>query len=192
MPEITYKELLRSLPQVLQEDRSLSALAEAVAAVLAEEAGKADRARIYPALEIQPEEVLDILAYDFKVDWWDPDYTAEEKLQTLRDSFDVHRRLGTKRAVETAISGIYEETEVTEWFEYGGEPYHFKIMIDAAYQDADPEKHAKVLEGVNYYKNLRSVLDGVEYYDGGGTAEACACAADICADIRDTATAIRY
>ena len=130
MPEITYKELLRSLPQVLQEDRSLSALAEAVAAVLAEEAGKADRARIYPALETQPEEVLDILAYDFKVDWWDPDYTAEEKLQTLRDSFDVHRRLGTKRAVETAISGIYEETKVTEWFEYGGEPYHFKIMID--------------------------------------------------------------
>lgn len=191
MRSLTKEELLRSLPLVLQEDASLSALAEAVAGALAEEAGETDKARIYPALERQEEGVLDILANDFKVDWWAPDYTQQEKLQTLKDSFEVHRRLGTKRAVEQAISGIYEDTRVTEWFEYGGDPYHFKIMINADYQDADPDKHAQVLAGVEFYKNLRSVLDSVEYYDGGGTADSYAFAAELCTEIRDAATATR-
>ena len=124
---------------------------------------------IYTRIDDLPEELLDILAYDFKVDWWDYDYTLEEKRATPKDSWNVHRTLGTRGAVEKAISAIYPDTQVVEWFDYDGDPYHFKLMINATYEDDDPVKHQRVLARINFYKNLRSYLDVIEYASVGNT-----------------------
>jgi phage tail P2-like protein len=160
---ITAENLLRTLPDVLRSDANTHALASAVADELAARVGEIDRLRIYARIDELPEDLLDILAYDFKVDWWSYDYTLEEKRKTLKDSWAVHRMLGTKAAVETAISAVYANTKVKEWFEYGGEPYMFKLQIDATYENADPVKHQRVLKLVGFYKNLRSHLESVEY-----------------------------
>ena len=167
---LTAENLLRTLPEVLRNDEKMAALAASIADVLAARPAEIEQLMIYSRIDELPEDLLDILAEDFKVDWWDGDYTLEEKRQTLKDSWRVHRMLGTKAAVETAISAIYPETQVSEWFEYGGEPYHFRLLIDSTYEGVDPAKHQRVLDRVEYYKNLRSVLDEVEYYDAGGTA----------------------
>jgi len=112
--------------------------------------------------------------------------------RTLKDSWNVHRRLGTKAAVVLAISAIYPDTQVSEWWEYGGKPYHFKLLIDATYEDVDPDRHQRVIDRVAFYKNLRSVLDEVEYYDAGGLATEYFGAACIGCELVDSATAIRY
>ena len=189
---LTAENLLRALPEVLRNDESMAALAASVAQVLAQRPEEIRRLAIYPRIDEIPEELLDILAYDFKVDWWDADYTLEEKRRTLKDSWRVHRMLGTKAAVETAISAIYQNTQVSEWFEYNGEPYHFKLLIDATYENVDPAKHRRVLDRVEYYKNLRSVLDEVEYYDSGGSAIVYFGAAAVGCEIVDIVTAVRY
>jgi len=160
---ITAENLLKTFPQVLKENKSMLALATVIAEELAQRPSEIDRLMIYPRIDTLPEELLDIRAYDFKVDWWDYDYTLEEKRRTLKDSWNVHRTLGTKGAVEKAISAIYHGTQVDEWFNYGGEPYHFKLLIDATYEGVDPVKHQRVLDRVGYYKNLRSHMDGIEY-----------------------------
>ena len=130
---ITKENLLASLPAVLANDDNMAALAAAVAEVLANRVDEIGRVDIYSQIDQLPNELLDILAYDFKVDWWDANYTLEEKRRTLKDSWNVHRRLGTKAAVVLAISAIYPDTQVSEWWEYGGKPYHFKLLIDATY-----------------------------------------------------------
>ena len=171
---ITKENLLASLPAVLANDDNMAALASAVAEVLAARVGEIERVSIYSQIDRLPNELLDILANDFKVDWWDANYTLEEKRRTLKDSWNVHRRLGTKAAVVLAISAIYPDTQVSEWWEYGGKPYHFKLLIDATYEDVNPVRHQRVIDRVAFYKNLRSVLDEVEYYDAGvcsGTGE---------------------
>ena len=161
---LTADNIIRTLPTALQADDSIYALAIAVAEALSARTSEIDGIRIYSRIDELPEGLLDILAHDFKVDWYDPTYlTLAEKRKTLKDSWNVHRALGTKSAVEKAISAIYSDTEVAEWFDYGGLPYHFKLLIDATYENIDPVKHARVLDRVEYYKNLRSVLDGVEY-----------------------------
>lgn len=160
---ITSENLMRTLPDVLRNDKNTRALAQVIADALSARNEEIDRLRIYTQIDNLPEELLDILAYDFKVDWWDYDYTLEEKRRTLKDSWNVHRTLGTKGAVEKAISAIYPGTQVDEWFNYGGEPYHFKLLIDATYEGVDPVKHQRVLDRVGYYKNLRSHMDGIEY-----------------------------
>ncbi len=160
---LTAENLLRALPEVLRNDESMAALAASVAQVLAQRPEEILRLAIYPRIDELPEELLDILAYDFKVDWWDADYTLEEKRRTLKNSWRVHRMLGTKAAVELAISAIYPDAHVSEWFEYGGDPYHFKLQIDVSHETVGSERYRRVLDRVNFYKNLRSHLDSIIY-----------------------------
>ena len=161
---LTRENLVATLPPALQKDPSVVALAEAMAELLAQRPKEIEQLQIYPAIDRLDEQLLDILAYDFKVDWWDPNYTLEEKRQTLKDSWRVHKTLGTKAAVETAISAIYPNTKVVEWFEYGGEPYHFRLDINITDDSMDSEKQRRVLERVNFYKSLRSHSDGITYF----------------------------
>ena len=76
----------------------------------------------------------------------------------------VHRHMGTKAAVERAISAIYPHTQVLEWWEYGGEPYHFRLDINITNDSIDSVKQRRVLERLEYYKSLRSHNDGVTYF----------------------------
>ena len=155
--------LVATLPAALQKDPSAVALAEAMADLLARRPDEIEQLRIYPVIDRLDEQLLDILAYDFKVDWWDADYSLEEKRRTLKDSWRVHKVLGTKAAVETALRAIYPKAQVQEWFEYGGEPYRFKLDIDLTGELSDAARPWRVLERVNYYKSLRSHLDSIEF-----------------------------
>ena len=161
---LTPENLLASLPLALRGDDSIGALAQAISSVLAGRIEEINHLRIYPAIDQLDEPLLDILAHDFKVDWWDADYTLEEKRRTLKDSWRVHKLMGTKAAVETAISAIYPNTKVLEWFEYGGEPYHFRLDINITDDFLQSARQRRVLERLNYYKNLRSHLDDLRYF----------------------------
>ena len=66
------------------------------------------------------------------------------------------------------------------------------MLIDATYEDVDPVRHQRVIDRVAFYKNLRSVLDEVEYYDAGGLATEYFGAACIGCELVDSAAAIRY
>ena len=160
---LTKENLAGTLPPALRSDPFVVALSEALAELLAARPAEIDRLLIYPAIDTLDEPLLDILARDFKVDWWDPEYSLEEKRRTLKDSWRVHRLLGTRAAVETAISAIYPHTQVLEWFEYGGEPYHFRLHINVSDDNIESDKQRRVLSRLDTYKNLRSHLDTINY-----------------------------
>ena len=161
---LTKENLLFTFPVSLRENPSIAALGNVTAEALAKRPEEIRRISIYPRIDELPEALLDILAYDFKVDWWDPNYSLEEKRRVFKDSWYVHRHMGTKAAVERAISAIYPHTQVLEWWEYGGEPYHFRLDINITNDHIDSDKQRRVLERLNFYKNLRSHNDGVTYF----------------------------
>ncbi len=155
--EISKQDILRTLPPVLKKDKCFAALGEVIAEQLVKNRELSDRTIIYPAIDKLSEDVLDALAYDLNVSWYDYEGSLSEKRKTIQECMQVHQYKGTKYAVETALRSVYETIRVTEWFEYGGEPYHFKVII---YDSSnDKEKRARVLAKVQYYKNLRSVLE---------------------------------
>ena len=161
---ITRENLLLIVPPALTHDPAMMARAAADAEALAARLAEIDRVGIISNIDALDEPVLDILARDFKVDWYDPEYSLEEKRRTVKSSWRVHKTLGTKAAVETAISAIYPHTKVLEWWEYGGEPYHFRLDINITNDNIDSEKQRRVLERLNFYKSLRSHNDGVTYF----------------------------
>lgn len=160
---LTAENLLTAFPIALQGDQSSVALANVTARLLARRPEEINRLLIYPAIAQLDEKLLDILAYDFKVDWWDANYSLEEKRRTLADSWRVHKMLGTKAAVEMAIRAIYPHAEVREWFEYGGKPYHFKLNIDLTGELSDAARPYRVLDRVNFYKSLRSHVEEIVF-----------------------------
>lgn len=160
----TAEEFLRALPPVLRNDRRMIALGQVVAEELSDRMSEIEKAAIYPRIDELDEALLDILAYDFKVDWYGYDYPLETKRALLKSSFYIHRHLGTKGAVEAAIQSVYPKSIVEEWFDYveGGNPYTFRIVLDAS-TPAVPVNNTDLLRAVNLYKSLRSHLDGIMF-----------------------------
>ncbi len=177
----TRENLLAALPSALQLDESVAALADAAAEILAARPDEIDRLAIYPDIWRLDGKMLDILAYDFKVDWWDADYSLEQKRQTLYDSWNVHRRLGTPWAVRTALNAVFPGAVVEEWFQYGGTPYCFRINFHVPAEGLTLERQKRAWGRVWYYKNLRSHLERITYtYKKGTGVRTGACCESAC------------
>lgn len=149
---LTKENFLRSLPASISGDPKMLALAKAIAGALERRREEIGDISIYPHIERLDGGLLDILARDFKVDWWDSDYTLDEKRRTLSTSWQVHKALGTKGAVIRAISSVYQQAKVEEWFEYGGEPYHFRLTVRLSENGWDYGKHLSSLKSCNTTK----------------------------------------
>jgi len=161
--DICSVDFTRSLPPTLKDDPEINALGRAIAEQLQITAKQIRQNIIYARIDELDEQTLDILAYDLHVDWYDHSYPIEVKRQTIKDSVKIHRRLGTKYAVETALGAVFPGTKVEEWFEYGGDPYTFRVIINATENGVTAAQQAAVLERVIFYKNLRSHLEAVRF-----------------------------
>lgn len=156
-------DLLRIFPPALKHDPKMTAAAQAIAKGLQQTSGEIRKNIIYARLDELDEAALDVLAHDLHVDWYDYSYPIEVKRATIRDSVKIHRRLGTKFAVETALGNVFPGTRVEEWFQYGGEPYFFHVIIDVTAAEVTAEKQRAVLEKVRFYKNVRSHLEKIGF-----------------------------
>ena len=151
--------LLVSFPYSLKRDDDKAALAEVIAGELVRLLAQTDCAAILPRVDKLPEGVLDILAYDLKVDWYELDAPIWNKRQAIKECMLVHKYKGTKYAVETALHSMYNSAEVKEWFEYGGEPFHFTVKV----YGSTSKDLKKLYLKIQYAKNLRSVMDKVDF-----------------------------
>lgn len=150
------------LPPVMQKDPKIKALAKAMADQLLQVSGIIDNVLIYSRIDELPEALVDILAYDMHIDWYDYSYPIETKRDLLKNSVKVHKRMGTVYAVEKALGAVHPESTVEEWFDYGGEPHHFRIVCDTTHSRI-AASYRDIVNAVNMYKRLSSQIDGVVY-----------------------------
>lgn len=156
---VTKENLLQVLPAVLADDAGMQPLGETASEALSGLWRKVDLPTIYSRIDELPESLLDILAKDFKIDWYNFDHPVETKRAVIKDSFYVHKHLGTVGAVKRALSDIWQSFSLEEWFNYGGLPYHFRVAI--ADNDFTLEKRAQAIRYINLVKNVRSWLDDI-------------------------------
>ena len=150
------------LPEALKKDPKMVALANATAAALLDTSGIIDNVLIYSRFDELPEELVDILAYDLHVDWYDYNYPLEAKRDLVKNSVKVHKKMGTKYAIETALGSLFPESEVEEWFQYEGEPGHFHIVLDVTNQRITAD-YAAIIRAVKMYKRLSAHMDELTY-----------------------------
>lgn len=156
---ITRENLLKTLPVVLRGDESMQALADAVAQMLERRGRETDLPCIYSRIDQLDGALLDILAVDLKVDWYDAALTLEQKRAMIRNSLRVHQLRGTKTAVELAISDAFGDGKVREWFEYGGAPGHFRVT--GIKPESVGSGYDAFMGMLNTVKRQSAVLDGI-------------------------------
>lgn len=157
------------LPETLKRDQKIKALAAAVTEQMLGVSGEIGKVLIYSRIDELPEDLIDILAFDMHVDWYDYSYPLAAKRDILKNSVKVHKKMGTKYAVETALGNVYGNVGISEWFDYGGKPYYFKINVDISGNGFSESAYLDIVSKVMFYKNLRSHCDGLYIrLDGGG------------------------
>ena len=80
----------------------------------------------------------------------------------VKNSVKVHKKMGTKYAVETALGSLWPQSEIEEWFDYGGEPHHFRAVCDVT-EDRITASFSQLVNAVKMYKRLSSHLESVVY-----------------------------
>ncbi|HCG8352157.1 TPA: phage tail protein I [Vibrio parahaemolyticus] len=108
-----------------------------------------------------PEHLLPHLAWSLSVDNWDSSWPVERKRQVIKDSIYIHRKKGTRDAVERVVSAIRgDDTKVTEWFEDKDNlsPGDFTVDYISTGTPVDGSELNKLVPAINSAKNVRSNL----------------------------------
>lgn len=150
------------LPSSIANDTNVQTLSEVTTLRLMALMPFVDRLTILSHLNELSTPILDELAWHLHVDFYDEAVAREQKVKLILSSIAWHRRKGTVGLVEEAISELYSDCEVLENWDYeGGKPYHFKLQM-SGYMMA-PNIRERVLRILEFVKNKRSWLDGIEY-----------------------------
>ena len=118
-------------------------------------------ALVYPRIDELTEEFIDELAVQFHVDFYSSTLPIEKKRALVKNSIAWHMRKGTASVVREMAKVVFDDAEVEEWFEYGGDPYYFRITTLLSEMSMDGIE--SVVKLVNAVKNVRSWLDGIGF-----------------------------
>lgn len=162
MIDVNNLKLYDILPSSLHDDETISNIIKSLDGIFPEFESQIRKIRFYEYLDEQPAEVLDLLAWQFHVDFYDYDYSNEVKRELIRQSIAWHRRKGTPMAVEEMVSTIYSSAEIVEWWDYGGTPYRFGVSGITAPLTGAADIN-RLVSLINATKNKRSWLDYVQF-----------------------------
>lgn len=120
-------EFLRLLPQFMRDDLAAQGLSMGLDRVVHDLAESIQRLTTWDHIDELSEEELDALAWELNILWYDKGANLETKRDLVKNSDKVHKRLGTKWAVENVIQSYFGDGYVQEWFEYDGTPGYFRV-----------------------------------------------------------------
>lgn len=155
---ISLRELL---PPSIASDPNILAAAEALDAELQAATARIPNVSIIPNVRYLTDSALiDLLAWQFHVDFYDAGAPLEVRRALVAKSLDWHFRKGTPAVVEEVVTAALSDAVITEWFEYGGEPYFFRIVTE---MPLSSEKDIRqLLDAVYSVKNTRSWLEFIQ------------------------------
>lgn len=151
------------IPPSISGDAQVQAISAAVTPQLQEVSNAIKECIILARLDELSEEVIDLLAWQYHVDFYEPGLTLTQKRTLVKTSIDAHRHKGTPYAVKLVVSAILEDAVVQEWFEYGGDPYYFRV-VKIGGQMIDADMYTRLKKAIDTVKNTRSWLEGVSLY----------------------------
>ena len=188
-------QIIDGLPRIVREQPWVKALSMAAAVLHKKTMDYIDGSQIYTAIDSVAEPVLDALAVNWKIDWYDTGYDIDRKRRIVKTALTIRRTMGTVGAVRAQADAIYPGSTLEEWFEYGGTHGRFRLRVNIVTVEEREEFEAMSLREIERRlaaaKRFSSHLEEVEYYDAGGVATAYGMAAYVGAEFVESCTTIR-
>lgn len=152
-------EFLRLLPSFMREDMAVIGLSKAMDNLVPSLEDNMRLLTTWNHIDELPEAELDDLAVELNVMWYDKSATIYTKRDLIKNCMEVYRHLGTKWAVESVVRSYFGDGYISEWFEYGGEPGHFRVYsTNPGMSDATMDEFMVLL---NKIKRASAILDGI-------------------------------
>lgn len=156
--------LLEGLPPGIAEQHWVKVIDAVYRERLKKELKVIERIHVYTAIDSLPEDLLDVLAVQFKVDWYRDDYPVETKRRVIKTAMEVRRYCGTEWAVKQAISAIYPNSEIVEWYDYSGTPGHWRLRVNITENTDISYYTIKRMEDLlGYARRCTAHLEGISY-----------------------------
>lgn len=156
-------KLIDLVPSSIRNDPQVQAACEAIDQEIAAIYTDIPPVGFWANLDKQTSPLLDVLMWEYHVDWTQILVTGEPltdqlKREAIDKSIVWHQKKGTKWAVEQILRTSWPTASVAEWYQYGGRPYYFRVLVDEDIA-GDLELFARVVQAVMVTKNVRSWLD---------------------------------
>lgn len=152
-------EFIRLLPAFMRDDAAVRGLAAGLDEIIPGLAQSLSRLTTWDRIDELSEDELDDLAWELNILWYDKAAGIDAKREIIKSSDEVYRHLGTKWAVENVINSYFGEGYLKEWFEYNGEPGHFRV-----YSTNPTLTNERLIEFLNLLQKVKrasSQLDGI-------------------------------
>ena len=148
------------MPENLASQVETKAFAYAVGRQIEKLCAYSDAARTYAAIATMPEWLLDYMAVELRTPSYDENYSLKTKRALIQGSLLFYTQMGTPAAVNRIIETIFETGYIEEWYEYDGEPHHFRAYVGDGGEvgPGELEEFRRVLSSV---KRLSSWLDDI-------------------------------
>ena len=112
-----------------------------------------------------PSDALPHLAEQYHItgnEGWLQAQRDTEKRNLIKSAIKMHRYKGTKFAIKEVLNTLDVIGDVSEWYEYDGEPYYFKIILEIFNRPVSPQTETDLRDLINEYKNERSWLESIQ------------------------------
>lgn len=152
-------EFLRLLPQFMRDDEAVQGLSAAIDEIVPSLADSLSVLSTWNEVDRMTEAELDALAWELNILWYDTGADIGIKRELIKNSDMVHKKLGTKWAVENVIETYFGEGEVQEWWKYNGEPGHFNVL--SPNPSVNNEKLNEFLNILSKVKRASAKLDAI-------------------------------
>lgn len=152
-------DIIKLLPAFMRDDCAARGLSAPLSDMVHEISATLDLLSTWDHLDTLPEKDLDELAWEINLLWYNKAASMDIKRSIVRNGFLTHSKLGTKWAVENVIATYFGVGIIREWWEYAGNPGHFKVL--STNPTITNERLDEFLLLLEKTKRLTAKLDGV-------------------------------
>lgn len=153
-------EMLDLLPYTFKTPRR-QALSKALMKVRAKCYDTLSSVLFWADIENASPELLDAMAAELDAPFYSNDMPEEQKRSIITATFNYNSRIGTVSSVQKLLTATFGGGKISEWYEYGGDPYYFKIDINGEQINPTLSDYKYFTEMIRKIKNVRSKLENL-------------------------------
>ena len=159
MINLSNSNITNILPESLSSNPKTKALGYALNKAMQRLVGYCQNIGVYAAIDTAPEQILDLLAVELNTPYYDDSMSVSVKRNLIKNTLVWYTNTGTPASVTEAVAAVFGNGEIEEWFDYGGEPYHFKVHTTTI--NSTDEMLQQLTDIVSMMQNVRSYLEEV-------------------------------
>ena len=149
------------LPENISGQLLTQAVAYAVGRQIEKLCGYAAGIGIYADVDNLAENVLDAMALELRTPSYNEEFSIEVKRALIKGTLPFYMQMGTPSACNRIIEAIFQTGYIEEWFDYGGDPHHFRAYVGQDGGPVDPTNLEELRRILGSVKRLSSWMDEI-------------------------------